>query len=368
MPRLTVPYTQYVRRTGAITLLCLLAIGAAALPARAAVTATTQGRAIVVGNRPFFPIMQWSQCPNDFGSSVVLGIDVFMGPCEDVTAAVAAAALGRRGYVVPPIALRGSLRGGRVLGWHQPDEPENLGLTADALAAPRRAHGPTFLTLTSEFMRRARGPSAYGAYIERADVVGFDLYPVAAHCKTHISLADVYYGQRDLLALAPGKPTYQWIETGPLDGRCTRRGPVTPEEVRAEVWLAIAGGATGIGYFTHTWTRGAWFRFDVNFPIGAAIAQTNREIRALAPALLSPQLEAWSTEPVYAGARLYRDAVYVIAVNASAAQVAAEIQIPPDLQLSTVDVWRGAAHGEFTDGTIRDTFGPLERRVYILRR
>jgi hypothetical protein len=359
-----------VRRIWEIVLLCLLAFATAAPPSPATVTPTTRGRAIVVAKRPFFPIMQWSQCPSDFASSLLLGINVFMGSCEDVPADVAAAMLGRHGYVVPPIELRGSLPGARVLGWHQPDEPENLGLPASALAEPRRARGPTFLTLTSEFMQRARGPSAYQAYTERADVVGFDLYPIAAHCKTHISLADVYNGQRDLLALAPGKPTYQWIETGPLDGRCTRRGPVTPEEVRAEIWLAIAGGATGIGYFTHTWTRGTWFRFDVPFPIRPVIERTNRELRALAPVLLSSQLEAAATEPVYVGARAYRDAVYVIAVNASAAPVAAEIQIPPDLQLSTVDVWGGGgdARAEFTDGVIRDTFGPLEPRVFILRR
>jgi hypothetical protein len=98
------------------------------------------------------------------------------------------------------------------------------------------------------------------------------------------------------------------------------------------------------------------------------IERTNRELRALAPVLLSPQLAVAATEPVYAGARAYRDAVYVIAVNASAAPVAAEIQIPPDLQLSTVDVWGGGARAEFTDGVIRDTFGPLEPRVFILRR
>jgi hypothetical protein len=33
--------------------------------------------------------------------------------------------------------------------------------------------------------------------------------------------------------------------------------------------------------------------------------------------------------------------------------------------LSTVDVWRADARPEFTDRTTRDTFGPLERRVYI---
>jgi hypothetical protein len=328
-----------MRRLGAIALLCVLAC---ASPAGAA---TTRGRAILVENRPFFPIMQWSQCPNDFGSSLLLGIDVFMGVCEESSATEAAVTLGPFGYLIPPVALRGSLENARLLGWHQPDEPENNGVLPGDLGPLDRAHGPTFLTLTSEFMERARGPSAYRAYVARADVVGFDLYPVAAHCKSHIRLADVYLGQRDLLALAPSKPTYQWIETGPIDGRCPRG--VTPEELRAEVWLAVAGGATGIGYFTHSWTRGDWYRFDVDVGIRAAIAETNEELRALAPQLLSPQLAAGATPPVYAGARLYRNSVYVIAVNASRAAATTTIRVKGN--------------------SIRAAFDPLEPRVFVLR-
>jgi hypothetical protein len=355
-----------VRRTASIIVLGALALATAA-PAPA-VIATTQGRAILIEGRPFFPIMQWSQCPGEVGLSLLLGIDVFMGPCENVPAAAAAAAPGQYGYVIPSIDLRGTLGDARVLGWHQPDEPENLGLPATALAVPDREHGPTFLTLTSEFMGRARGPTAYRAYAARADVVGFDLYPIAAHCKTHISLADVYRGQRDLLALAPGKPTYQWIETGPIDGRCTTRAPVTPEEVRAEVWLAVAGGATGIGYFTHTWTRGDWFRFDIALPIRAAVAQTNGELRALAPVLLAPQIAAEATEPVYAGARRVGDAVYVIAVNASATPVTTQIRIPAAVQMKSIRAWRGGPRATITKGTVRVRLGALEPRVYIVRR
>jgi hypothetical protein len=352
-----------VRRTRAITLLCLLLLAVVST----AEAATTRGRAILVENRPFFPIMQWNQCPNDFGSSLLLGIDVFMGVCEESSAADAAVTLGPYGYLIPSIELRGSIDDARLLGWHQPDEPENNGLAAGALTAPDRAHGPTFLTLTSEFMRRARGPGAYRRYVARADVVGFDLYPIAAHCKTHISLADVYRGQRDLLALAPGKPTYQWIETGPIDGRCTARGPVTPEEVRAEVWLAIAGGATGIGYFTHTWTRGDWFRFDVDFPIRAAITQTNGEIRALAPVLLSQQVAARAKEPVYAGARRVGNAVYVIAVNASERAAATRIKVPALRTARAARISGTTLRRTVTDATIADRLGPFEVRVYVAR-
>ncbi len=52
--------------------------------------------------------------------------------------------------------------------------------------------------------------------------------------------------------LAGGRPTFQWIETGPINPTYCGGFAMTAAELRAEVWLAIAGGATGIGYFTHT--------------------------------------------------------------------------------------------------------------------
>jgi len=57
-------------------------------------------------------------------------------------------------------------------------------------------------------------------------------------------LGDGYEEQRALLALTT-KPTFQWIETGPLEGSCVRPGwpQLSPARVAAEIWLAIAGGA-----------------------------------------------------------------------------------------------------------------------------
>jgi hypothetical protein len=56
----------------------------------------------------------------------------------------------------------------------------------------------------------------------------------------------VYWMQREIVALTGGKPTFQWIEAGPME-HCREYLDPTPEIVRAETWLAIAGGARGIG-------------------------------------------------------------------------------------------------------------------------
>jgi len=80
----------------------------------------------------------------------------------------------------------------------------------------------------------------------------------------------------------------------------------TPLTIRAETWLAIAGGARGIGYFPDHWQA----------PVAQAVTQLNAEISALGPALLAPSTPATaSAGPVRVDAHRFNGATYVIAVN-----------------------------------------------------
>ena len=79
---------------------------------------------------------------------------------------------------------------------------------------------------------------------------------------------------------------------------CPHDGPtaVTPDTVRAESWLAIAGGARGLGFFPPAaWTG----------DVGQAIGNVTGAIRSLAPLLLAPDADV-RVDPdglVKAGAR-----------------------------------------------------------------
>ena len=81
--------------------------------------------------------------------------------------------------------------------------------------------GLSFLTLTNHFYTGAAalpwGRGIYPPLIAKADVVGFDLYPLQEWCKPE-RMADVFYAQRELVNLAAGKPTFQWIEAN--DWKC----------------------------------------------------------------------------------------------------------------------------------------------------
>ena len=108
-----------------------------------------------------------------------------------------------------------------------------------------------------------------------------------------------------------------------------------------ETWLAIAGGARGIGYFPDWWEES----------IRNEVRLTNREILALAPALLAPVSRAhWSVEsPVRVGARRYNGATYVVAVNTSTSPALPASPFPAS----------AAALRVFRDGRIVKPFGDL---------
>jgi hypothetical protein len=323
---------------------------------------TADDGVIEYDGQPSFPRIVWAQCPDAVAANLAVGIDLFMGNgCG--SGAQLATWLGASAFVLADARDDAADRAGSV-GTHLPDEwdthlPDDLTAAQAEKMVPRTPNsGPRFLTLTNHFYNRAeplpQGRGMYPALVATADVVGFDLYPLQNWCR-YDSFHDVFDSQLDLVALARGKPTFQWIEARQMDCFGAQLDP-TPETLRAEAWLSIAGGAHAIGYFPNNW----------NAAVGAEIARTNHEIQTLIPALVEPAIAASSSlgSFVKVGARDHNGAVYVIAVNASRTPTTSTITVPAlgDRMLRSLDGQHNvlAAGGAFTD-----SFGPLEARIYI---
>jgi hypothetical protein len=326
------------------------------------VDVTADDGVIEYDGQPAFPRIVWAQCPDAVAANLAVGIDLFMGNgCG--SGAQLATWLGASAFVLADARDDAADRAGSV-GTHLPDEwdthlPDDLTAAQAEKMVPRTPNsGLRFLTLTNHFYSRAeplpQGRGMYPALVSTADVVGFDLYPLQNWCR-YDSFHDVFDSQLDLVALSRGKPTFQWIEARQMDCFGAQLDP-TPETLRAEAWLSIAGGAHAIGYFPNNW----------NAAVGAEIARTNHEIQTLIPALVEPAIAASSSlgSFVKVGARDHNGAVYVIAVNASRTPTTSTITVPAlgDRMLRTLDGQHSvlAAGGAFTD-----SFGPLEARIYI---
>jgi hypothetical protein len=328
----------------------------------AAPTVEVRDGSFLVDGQPFFPIALWALCASDVDTKLAEGVNLFMsngcGSDQELVGEIAGRALA---VVDPATAAAG---GGGVIGWHYPDEWDNWlssDVTPATLEATARAATPpllSFLTLTNHFYSYAaplpQGRGMYPLLAQTADVLGFDLYPLQVWCDAD-AFAHVYESQRELVQLAAGKPTYQWIEAAPMEHCPQSELAPTAQTVRAETWLAVAGGATAIGYFPNGWTE----------EIDREIARTNREIQELAPALLASRATAGSDQPaVKVSARVLNGAAYVVAVNSSRSLVPATIEVP-ELVAGRLEVYDEHREVRATHGTFTDVFEPLEVHVYI---
>jgi len=334
-------------------------------PMLAQSNARTNSSSIYVDDRPFFPTAVWEQCSDMFDSNINDGINLFMGDgCQDDTGLPARLA-GRAYSIVDSENANATGRG--VIGWYFPDEWDAF-LKSDVkrsdLADDIPAARPgriSFLTLTNHFYSKAdplpQGKGMYPVLFQIPDVLGFDLYPLQVWCRP--AFGDVMDAQAELHSLSGGKPTFQWIEVARMEQPCRKHLELdpTPQTVRAETWLSIAGGADGVGYFPNHWSP----------QIGTQIAQTNRQIKVLTQALLAPAVNAASDNgTVRVSARSLNGALYVIAVNTSSTTVTAKIGVDGIAGRSaTVLGGSGPAIGSDDQG-FSDTFGPLDARVYVI--
>lgn len=327
-------------------------------PAPDSPTAGVAGGAVQLDNQPFFPLLVLAQCGENFDAGLQAGVTVFIengcGGIAPQTSVLAGRALSLTS------ADQAGIGGPGVIGWYYPDEPDLKGISGDGLP-----HFPTLaetgrlrvLTLSNHFYSRTdalpAGRGVYRGLVGPSDVVGFDLYPLQESCKADW-LPDVATAQRELRALAGDRPTFQWIEA--RTWKCHQPElVVTPDTVRAESWLALAGGARGLGFFPADWPP----------DVAPGIAAVTKETAALGPALLAPDQPLSVTPPVVAGARSYGGAFYVFGVNPTHRSVHATIR-SPGLHGDSAVVLGENRSVPITDGAISDDFGPLAVHLYVV--
>jgi len=241
---------------------------------------------------------------------------------------------------------------------------------------------PVFMTLTGDFLpffkkwSEAERTSMYPAYIQASDVVGYDIYPIYGWNKP--DWLDLNHDATELLLrLAGPRPVYAWIETskggqwtGPLEGQ----HDVTPEDIRAEVWMCLCRGATAIGYFTHVW-KPQFAEFGATDANRRALREINTQITRLAPALLGrplPEpvaLAAQSDVKLDLMARQSGQDVFLFTVNYDARlkNTDATITLPGLRAGEPVEVVDENRTLSSQDGAFKDTYAPLAVHVYRVR-
>jgi hypothetical protein len=292
----------------------------------------------------FFPIGVWLQSPSHATSYKAIGVNTFVGLWEGPTEAQLAVLASQNMFAVAAqndVGLR-SPHGHVIRAWLQQDEPDNAQpilfgmlhvtcIPANQVARRTReikARDPTRPVMinfgqgvANEFWR-GRGlcngdQSYYDIAIQGADILSFDIYPVSSSTpQVKGRLEYVARGVGYLVKEAgDGQSVWTAIETTALNPAIRP----TPAQIRAEVWMALVHGATGIVYFVHefepTFHDDAIFRYP---DILEEVTRTNERIKSLAPALKSPSVSGKvsvnSRIPIATMVKVYQDTTYIFAV------------------------------------------------------
>lgn len=291
----------------------------------------------------FFPIGVWLQSPHRAPAYKAIGINVFVGlwegPTEDQLATLAKFGM----FAVTAqndLALHSQNRQ-IIKGWMHVDEPDNAqpigyGLYGSCIPAAeivRRTQQMKANNSTRPIMIsfgqgvanphwRGRGPcnGDQGYYAKAAagvDILSFDIYPVGSRTpQVKGKLEYVAYGVKELKKISvDDQRVWAAIETTALDPD----HPVTPAQLRAEVWMAIIRGARGIVYFVHEFSpilrEDAIYRHP---DIVSEVTKQNSLIRSLASVLNSADvdgaIDVHSKVPIATLTKEYNNSLYVFVV------------------------------------------------------
>jgi hypothetical protein len=224
-----------------------------------------------------------------------------------------------------------------------------------------------------------RGPGAklsdYEEFVKGADIVSFDVYPVAGLEKPDSEnyLWYVPKGVDRLVKWTRGsKAVWNCIE-------CTRIGggkKATPKQVRAEVWMALIHGSRGIVYFVHQFKPTENEHALLDDPeMLAEVTATNREVRSLAKVLNSStvsgiaEVQSSSAEaPVDVMVKRDDKSLYVFSVGVRNSAATAKFTVkglPDRARAEVIGESRiiRVAKGQFTD-----TFAPYEVHLYRINK
>jgi hypothetical protein len=391
-----------MRAKGVAAVLIILALGQCAFAQTRTPPATqpvqTRFRNGIPPNPGFFPIAVWLQDVRNIRNYQDIGVNLWVGlwkgPTEDQLNALEKAGM-------PVICSQNAvglqnIHRKVIVGWMHGDEPDNaqsLGqgkgygppIPPDHIISnykrmkdldPTR---PVFLNLSQGVAWdkwygrgvRTNKPEDYPLYVQGADILSFDIYPVT---HTHKDVTDklwmVPYGVERLRGwVNDRKPVWTCIECTNIDHPDKKP---TPRQVRSMVWMSIIHGAKGIIYFCHSFKPTSdEDALLADKEMSAAVAIINKEVSGLAavinsPAVAEPVTVQSSPEsiPVATMMKKRSGATFVFAAAMRDGPTTATFRVPGVTGKKRVYVLSENRWLDSTDGIWRDDFNSYDVHLY----
>ena len=356
----------------------------------------------ILNGKPYFPIMVWLQPASLIDKNKQLGIEVFVGqgargetPKEFLDACLEKGVYGaisighnfeRTKKIVEEVKDHPAL-----LFWWLPDEPDIYSrkkgkapkYTAEEIIrvykfvkqVDKKNH-PVALNFGSGI---PTGSTPIPLRMYRRYIPGCDFltctssYPVNRGHSDKLNV--VGKGIKMLKLFAPDKPAGTWIEIsfiGAEHGRKVspqERCP-KPEEVRAEVYMAIVNGATAIGYFPHSWSP-RYTQFRVPEDVQREVKKINTEIKELTPVICSENVEGKIEVETELGiktlVKVYKDYLYIFASNLRNYGGKVKFKILQGVKDKICEVYGENRKIEIKGNSFEDNFRSFQPHIYKVR-
>jgi hypothetical protein len=350
----------------------------------------------------YFPIAVWLQSPRNAARYKAAGINLYVGLWAGPTAAQLTE-LQKAGMPVICAQNRYALENKDhplIVGWMHGDEPDN----AQSLGQGK-GYGPPILPekIVRDYERiraadpsrpvmlnlgqgvaydnyigrgvRRNHPEDYPEYLKGCDIASFDIYPVV-HDKPEVAgkLEFVAQGVERLGHWTRGeKIVWNCIECTHISNP---QAKATPQQVRAEVWMALIRGSRGLIYFVHEFKpafKEAALLDDAE--LLDAVTAINRQIRDLAPVLNSPTLpdaaqvkSSVAEVPIACLVKRRGPETYLFAVNLRNHPTRGAFSVSGLPASATADVLGESRDLAVRVGEFADDFQPYAVHLYRLRR
>ena len=166
------------------------------------------------------------------------------------------------------------------------------------------------------------------------------------------------------------KPVWCWIETTRIGEDAETKA--TPAEVKSEVWMALIHGASGLGYFCHSFypkTDAAALLHDK--VMITAVNRINRQVTDLARVLNSPNTSGFAivkssnpSVPVDLMTKKQDEANYLFAVAMRPGTTKAVFEVSQGNEVEVIEEERNI---KITNGQFSDEFSDYDVHLYKIK-
>jgi len=357
----------------------------------------------------YFPIAVWLQNPKNATGYKEIGINLYVGlwkgPTEeqlkDLSDAGMQVICAQNNVGLAHIDDPNIMNYHLITGWMHGDEPDNAQLITDPQTGEKRYGGPVPpQRIVDDYEKlRSRDPSRpillnlgqgvanddwygrgsgahiddYLTYVKGADIVSFDVYPVVGINKTDGEnyLWYVAKGVSRLVKWSDGKKIiWNCIE-------CTQIGEenkkATPHQVRAEVWMSLIHGSSGLIWFVHEWKPKFNEHALLDDPeMKSAVSKINHQIHELAPIINSPTIENFvdvkSSDPevpIAIMVKKYNEKIYIFSVCMRNKPTKGTFKLNGISQPNAQVLWEGRDI-DIKNSEFIDYFEPYDVHVYTV--